>query len=123
MDRLFTHLANTVARWMGHYASFLVAVALIAAWATSGPVFRFSEAWQLTVNTGTTIVTFLMVFLIQNTQNRDSAALHVKLDALIRATEQADDALMLAEDATTRELSALRDDLIASPERTPPCAG
>jgi low affinity Fe/Cu permease len=74
----------------------------------TGPLFGFSETWQLVINTGTTIVTFLMVFLIQNTQNRDALAVHLKLDELINAMESADDTLMLAEDETVEELEALK---------------
>jgi low affinity Fe/Cu permease len=93
----------------GHYLTFLAAVALILVWAVSGPLFGFSETWQLVINTGTTIVTFLMVFLIQNTQNRDALAVHLKLDELIRATEAANNDLMHAEDETDRELAALKE--------------
>ena len=80
----FTRFAKSTARKAGHPATFCVAVAIILSWAASGPLFGFSDTWQLVINTGTTIVTFLMVFLIQNTQNRDSEAIQVKLDELIR---------------------------------------
>ena len=108
MGRWFGHFATRVASFAGHYLTFLAAVALIVAWAVTGPFFGFSETWQLVINTGTTIVTFLMVFLIQNTQNRDSQAVQLKLDELIRSIESADDAMMDAEDRTVDELQALK---------------
>ena len=83
----FGHVANLTAHYLGHPAAFVMAALSIAAWAISGPMFGFSETWQLVVNTGTTIATFLMVFILQNTQNRDTMALHAKLDELIRAGE------------------------------------
>ncbi|MBS0409024.1 MAG: low affinity iron permease family protein [Proteobacteria bacterium] len=89
MDRVFSHLANAVARATGRPATFLLCCLLVIVWALTGPAFRFSDTWQLVINTGTTIVTFLMVFLIQNTQNREGAALQAKLDELIRAVENA----------------------------------
>lgn len=82
----FTHVASAVSRWTGRPLVFLVCCAIVVIWAVSGPVFHYSDTWQLIINTGTTIVTFLMVFLIQNTQNRDNAALQAKLDELIRVT-------------------------------------
>ena len=103
---------NTVAQWTsrqcGRASTFAVACALIVVWAVTGPVFRFSDTWQLVINTGTTIVTFLMVFLIQNTQNRDSAALHLKLDELIRVNETARNKLLDLEDLTEAELEHLK---------------
>lgn len=81
----FGQIANFIAHYLGHPAAFVVAALAIVAWAVSGPVFEFSETWQLVVNTGTTVATFLMVFILQNTQNRDTMALHAKLDELIRA--------------------------------------
>jgi low affinity Fe/Cu permease len=87
MEKLFTKVATAVAHAAGKPAAFIVCCAIILLWALSGPVFGFSDTWQLIINTGTTIVTFLMVFLIQNTQNRDGAALQVKLDELIRVGE------------------------------------
>jgi low affinity Fe/Cu permease len=85
MERFFTRAANLVAHLAGKPATFLLCCLVIVTWAASGPVFGFSDTWQLIINTGTTIVTFLMVFLIQNTQNRDGAAIQAKLDELIRA--------------------------------------
>jgi low affinity Fe/Cu permease len=87
MEKLFTKVATTVAHAAGKPAAFILCCAIIFLWALSGPVFGFSDTWQLIINTGTTIVTFLMVFLIQNTQNRDGAALQTKLDELIRVGE------------------------------------
>jgi len=86
-DAVFTRMANVVSRWAGRPAIFTIAVILVVIWALTGPIFDYSETWQLIINTGTTIITFLMVFLIQNTQNRDNAALHSKLDEMIRAGE------------------------------------
>ena len=108
MGRWFAHFATRASAFAGHYITFLAAVAVILVWAVSGPFFGFSETWQLVINTGTTIVTFLMVFLIQNTQNRDALAVHLKLDELIHAMETADDALIRAEDETLEELEALK---------------
>ena len=85
LSRTFSNLAESVAHSTGRPWTFMVCVAVVILWAISGPFFHFSEAWQLVINTGTTIVTFLMVFLIQNTQNRDGAAIQTKLDELIRA--------------------------------------
>jgi low affinity Fe/Cu permease len=87
MERVFTTLSTKIAYWTGTPASFVICIAIVAIWAATGPIFRFSDTWQLVINTGTTIVTFLMVFLIQNTQNRDGAALQTKLDELIRVSD------------------------------------
>jgi low affinity Fe/Cu permease len=85
--QVFSQIATAVSRWAGRPLTFLACCAIVLAWALSGPVFGFSDTWQLVINTGTTIVTFLMVFLIQNTQNRDNAALQAKLDELIRVSK------------------------------------
>ena len=108
MSERFAALARKAASLAGNYLTFGVALGLIIVWAVSGPFFGFSTTWQLVLNTGTTIITFLMVFLIQNTQNRDSIALHLKLDELIRAVELADNALIEAEDETEQELRRLK---------------
>ncbi len=84
VSKLFGDVANAVARSAGRPSAFMLAVAVIVIWAATGPLFNYSDTWQLIINTGTTIVTFLMVFLIQNSQNRDNAAIQVKLDELIR---------------------------------------
>ncbi len=86
MAKLFSNIATAIADKSGRPISFLIAVVVIVVWGVSGPMFRYSDTWQLVINTGTTIVTFLMVFLIQNTQNRDSAAVQAKLDELIRSS-------------------------------------
>jgi len=100
----FDRFATLAARWMGHGLTFGVAVLLTLAWALSGPIFHFSNAWQLIINTTTTVLTFLMVFLIQNTLNRNSAAIHVKLDELVHVTEQERDQLIGVEHLGDKEL-------------------
>jgi len=104
----FTRFAKWTARMTGRPAAFVVAVAVILGWAFTGPLFGFSDTWQLVINTGTTIVTFLMVFLIQNTQNRDSEAIQVKLDELIRAIQGAHNALLDLEELEEKELDRIR---------------
>jgi low affinity Fe/Cu permease len=105
MASSFARIAARVAIWTGHYLAFLAASLIIITWAITGPIFSFSDTWQLVINTGTTIITFLMVFLIQNTQNRDALAVHLKLDEIIRSIETADNAMMRAEDGTDEELA------------------
>ena len=104
----FTRFANAAARATGRPATFILAVLVVATWAVTGPLFGFSDTWQLVINTGTTVVTFMMVFLIQNTQNRDSAAVQLKLDELIRAVSGAHNALLDLEGLTERDLELLR---------------
>jgi low affinity Fe/Cu permease len=104
----FTRFAKWTARETGRPSTFVAAVAIILAWALTGPLFGFSDTWQLVINTGTTIVTFLMVFLIQNTQNRDSEAIQVKLDELIRAVEGAHNALLDLEELEEEDLDRIR---------------
>lgn len=87
MSKVFTRFATTVSKWTGRPIAFILCCALVLVWALSGPLFGFSDTWQLVINTTTTIVTFLMVFLIQNTQNRDNAAIQAKLDEIIRASD------------------------------------
>ena len=105
---VFARLAKGTSRAAGQPAAFLLAALVIVAWLVTGPVFRFSDTWQLVINTGTTIVTFLMVFLIQYSQNCESEAMQLKLDELIRATEGAHLALLDIEQLTDRELDRLR---------------
>ena len=104
----FSRFSKWTAHAAGHPIAFLVAALIIVAWVVTGPGFGFSDTWQLVINTGTTIVTFLMVFLIQNTQNRDSAAVQLKLDELIRAASGAHNALLDLEELTERDLEQLR---------------
>jgi low affinity Fe/Cu permease len=104
----FDRFATMAARWMGQGLTFGIAVLLTLGWAVSGPIFRFSNTWQLIINTTTTVLTFLMVFLIQNTLNRDSAAIHVKLDELVHVTEEARDQLIGVEHLGDEELERVR---------------
>jgi low affinity Fe/Cu permease len=97
---IFRRFSRTVSVMVGSSWAFVAAAAIIIAWAISGPIFGFSDTWQLVINTGTTIVTFLMVFLIQNTQNRDARAMHLKLDELIHAVETASNRIIDAEEAS-----------------------
>jgi low affinity Fe/Cu permease len=104
----FTRLTKWTAHTTGRPSAFAVACVVIIAWAVTGPLFHYSDTWQLVINTGTTVVTFLMVFLIQATQNRDAEATHVKLDELIRAVEGAHTALLDLEELEEEELDAIR---------------
>ena len=105
----FSRFAKSTSRMAGKPTTFFVAVLIIFVWAVSGPLFGFSDTWQLVINTGTTIITFLMVFLIQNTQNRDSEAMQVKLDELIHVTKGAQNALLDLEELEDEELDRIRD--------------
>jgi len=105
----FSRFAKWTARAAGRPATFMVAVVIVIVWAISGPLFGFSDTWQLVINTGTTIVTFLMVFLIQNTQNRDSEAMQVKLDELIHVMKGAQNALLDLEELEEDELDRIRE--------------
>jgi len=104
----FTRFAKATSRVAGRPVAFIIAVGVILAWLLTGPLFRFSDTWQLVINTGTTVVTFLMVFLIQNTQYRDAEAVQVKLDELLRATAGAHNALLDLEELEERELDGIR---------------
>jgi len=104
----FQRFAKATARAAGQPTTFGLALLVIVAWAVTGPIFGFSDTWQLVINTGTTVVTFLMVFLIQNTQNRDGAAMQIKLDELIRALQGAHNELVNLEDLSDRELETMK---------------
>ena len=103
----FGRVAAATALWLGSKWGFAGAVIVVAIWAATGPLFHYSDTWQLVINTGTTIVTFLMVFLIQNTQNRDARAFHLKLDELIRAVDRARDSMISIEKLSDAELDQL----------------
>jgi low affinity Fe/Cu permease len=108
MDRFFTRLAGRIASFTGQPLAFILAALVIIVWAASGPLFKFSDTWQLVVNTGTTIVTFLMVFLIQNSQNRDAAAMQAKLDEMIRALDKGRNGFIGIEHRTDKEIEEIR---------------
>ena len=114
----FSRVACTTAHWMGKPISFLIAAALVIVWAATGPLFGYSDTWQLVINTSTTIVTFLMVFLIQNTQNRDTMALQLKVSELVLAMRGAQNRLASAEDLTDKELEELHKELHRRAEET-----
>lgn len=104
----YSSFAKSISRFCGHPLVFVLACATILVWIITGPIFKFSDTWQLVINTGTTIVTFLMVFLIQSTQNRDTEAIQVKLDELIRATKGAHNILLDLEDLDDEQLEEMR---------------
>jgi low affinity Fe/Cu permease len=114
---IFTRLAKATARLTGRPVTFGVVVATVVVWAVSGPYFGFSDSWQLTINTGTTIVTFLMVFLIQATQNRDAEAIQIKLDEIIRSQAGAHNALLDLEELEEEDLMRMRANYLALAER------
>ena len=108
MDRIFTSIASRIAAFAGQPVAFIIALALMILWGATGPVFHYSDTWQLVVNTSTTIVTFLMVFLIQNSQNRDGAAMQAKLDEIIRSLDEARSQFIGIEHHTDREIQGIR---------------
>ena len=107
-DRIFTRLAGRISSIAGQPMAFVIALAIIFIWGLTGPLFGYSDTWQLVINTGTTIITFLMVFLIQNSQNRDAAAMQAKLDELIRAVKTARNEFIGIEHRTDHEIEAIR---------------
>ena len=118
MNEIFRKVAQAVSEAVGSPWAFILAVSIIIVWLVTGPTFDFSDTWQLVVNTGTTIVTFLMVFLIQNTQNRDARAVHLKLDELIRGVEGARTRLVNLESFTDEELEQLQTEFNRMQERS-----
>jgi len=120
MNELFHKFSHRISEVVGSPWSFIVAVSIIIIWAITGPLFQYSDTWQLSINTGTTIVTFLMVFLIQNTQNRDAKAIHLKLDELIRAADKARNNLVDLEDLTDEELNQLEEEFKKFREKADP---
>jgi low affinity Fe/Cu permease len=119
MNTIFRWFANKTSEIVGSPWAFIAAVAIIAVWAVSGPVFGFSDTWQLVINTGTTIITFLMVFLIQNTQNRDAKAIHLKLDELLRGVEGARTSMVDIEDLSDEDLKRLQQQFRRLREKSP----
>lgn len=114
MSALFRQVAEATALWVGTWQAFVLACGSIVLWFVTGPLFGWSDTWQLVINTSTTVVTFLLVVVIQYTQNRDSAALHVKLDELLRAVPQARNRLIDAQHMTDEELDDVYRDLLAA---------
>jgi low affinity Fe/Cu permease len=117
-SQLFSRIASATSHYAGHPLTFLVAVSLVLIWALTGPLFGFSDTWQLVINTSTTIVTFLMVFLIQHTQNRDTLAVQLKLAELIMAVNEAENRLATAEDLSEEELEQLHEQYRTRAEQT-----
>jgi low affinity Fe/Cu permease len=109
MDEVFHRVASKISSVTGSPQAFIVAILIIAVWAISGPIFNYSDTWQLVINTGTTIITFLMVFLIQNTQNRDAKAIHLKLDELLKGVKGARTGMAGIEDLSDEDLKQLEE--------------
>jgi low affinity Fe/Cu permease len=118
LTQQFSRFAHSISVWTGHPFAFIAAVVLIVVWVLTGPIFKFSDTWQLVINTGTTIVTFLMVFLIQNTQNRDTLAIQLKLSELVLAMKGAENKFAAIEDLSDEELEQLHNDCRARVEMT-----
>jgi low affinity Fe/Cu permease len=119
MNKLFARAANVVTTTTGRPITFMLCCLLIVVWAITGPFFHYSNTWQLVINTGTTIITFLMAFLIQNTQNREGAALQAKLDELIRSLETAENRFIGLDQRDEAEITQLRSEVSAKAETTP----
>ena len=117
MEKQFVKFATATAKVAGKPWTFIGCLAIVSIWAASGPVFKFSETWQLVINTGTTIITFLMVFLIQNTQNRDGAAMQAKLDELLHAVSAADERFIGIEHLTEKDLDKILAEVEARAQR------
>jgi low affinity Fe/Cu permease len=118
VKHIFAHIATATAHQAGRPITFLFATFIIVIWAVTGPIFHYSDTWQLIINTGTTIITFLMVFVIQNTQNRDGAAIQAKLDELIRVSAAAQNALIGIEHLTVDEIAAIHEKCLARAKKT-----
>ena len=118
LTQRFSQFSHSISVWTGHPLAFLLAVALVLVWVLTGPIFKYSDTWQLVINTGTTIVTFLMVFLIQNTQNRDTLAIQLKLSELVLAMKGAKNKFAAIEDLSDEELEELHNDCRARAEMT-----
>ncbi|HEY7231664.1 MAG TPA: low affinity iron permease family protein [Pseudolabrys sp.] len=118
LSQAFSRFAHATATWTGHPIAFLLALALVIGWVLTGPIFNYSDTWQLVINTGTTIVTFLMVFMIQNTQNRDTLAIQLKLSELVLAMKGAENKFAAIEDLSDEELAELHDDCRARADMT-----
>ena len=110
MNELFRKFAYKTSELVGSSRMFLIALVILAIWAVTGPIFHYSDTWQLVINTGTSVITFLMVFLIQNTQNRDARAIHLKLDELLRAVQEARTELVSLEEQPDEELVKLKEE-------------
>jgi low affinity Fe/Cu permease len=117
MEKFFTAIASRSAHWMGHPLAFIVSTLLVVLWAVSGPIFDYSDTWQLVINTATTVLTFLAVFLIQNSQNRDGAAIQAKLDEILRALDSARDQFVGIEHLTDAQICQIREALEADVRR------
>lgn len=111
MEALFTRISNVSAKIAGHYTAFIVAVLLVVLWGVSGPFLAFSATWQLIANTATTLITFLLLFLVQGTQNRDTKAIHIKLDRLLDDLDDTDERIVEAENQTEAEMEEIKEEL------------
>jgi low affinity Fe/Cu permease len=121
--RSWEKFARLATQWSGRPAAFGIAVAIVVVWLATGPIFHFSDTWQLVINTTTTVLTFLMVFLIQNTINRDSLAIHAKLDELIRVTQEASNAVMKAEEMPEKSIEHILQREKGGEDVPPPTSG